>query len=189
VKGDISQLPFANIYGICVQISRGKSRVRRSPRDPLLLRFNKSIAGTVSRAELGNLLETFKTYILGSLSEQINALKIQYKKNYENVALSIFCPKCRKKHALRECPLDSKAIETCVICVDNHDTKECPSLPGLKFVFNDEGISEPVYPLYFIAKIPWKNPQPNQSQGFRSQQFASSSQNNWNLAWQPWAQP
>jgi hypothetical protein len=49
--------------------------------------------------------------------------------------------------------------------------------------------SEQVDPLYFIAKRPWKNPQPNQPQGFRPQQFAQSSQNNWNPAWQPWAQP
>jgi len=154
-----------------------------------LSRINKSATGTISKAELGNLLDTFKTDILGSLSEQIDTLKIQNKKNDENVALSIFCPKCRKKHALRECPLDSKAIETCVICANNHDTKECSSLPGLKAVFNDEGVSKPVDPLYFIAKRPWKNPQPNQSQGFRPQQFSQSSKNNWNLAWQPWAQP
>jgi len=128
-----------------------------------LSRINKSTVGTIIKLEIGNLLDTFKTDILGTLSEQINNLRIQNKQNFENVALSIFCPKCRKKHALRECPLDSKAIETCVICVDNHDTKECPSLPSLKAVFNDEGILELVDPLYFIAKRPWQNHQPNQS--------------------------
>jgi len=168
-KGYISQLPFVDICDLCVHISRGKERVGRSPRDPLLSRINKSTAGIVSREKIRNFLDTFKTDILGSLSEQIDTHKIQNKKNSKNAALSIFCPKCRKKHALRECPLDSKAIETCVICVDNHDTKECPSLLGLKAVFNDEGILEPVDSLYFIAKIPWQNPQPNQSQGFRPQ--------------------
>jgi len=94
-----------------------------------------------------------------------------------------------KERALRECPLDFKTIETCAIYADNHDTKECPSLPSLKVVFNDEGIPEQVEPLYFIPKRPWQNYQTNQPQGFRSQQFAQSSQNNWNPSWQPWAQP
>ena len=174
-KGDISQLPFEDICDLYVHISR--------PRDPPLLRINKFAVGTVSRAEIGNLLDTFKTNILGSLSEKIDTLKIQNKKNYENATLSIFCPKCRKKHAMRECPLDSKFIETCVICTDNHDTKECPSLLGLKVIFNDEGISELVDPLYFLAKIPWQNPKPNQPQGFIPQQFSQSSQSNWNPAW------
>jgi len=35
-KGDISQLPFVDICDLCVHISRGKARVGRSPRDPLL---------------------------------------------------------------------------------------------------------------------------------------------------------
>jgi len=102
--------------------------------------INKYVAGIVNRAKLGNFLDIFKIDILGSLSKHINTLKIQSKKNSENVALSIFCPKCQKKHALRECPLASKYVETCVICSDNHDTNECPSLPSIKAIFNDEGI-------------------------------------------------
>jgi len=125
----------------------------------------------------------FQTDILGSLSEQIDTLKLQNKQRFENVALSIFCPRGRKKHALRECSLELKTIETCAICTNNHDTKECPYLPSLKAIFTDEGILEQVEPLYFIAKIPWKNSQANQPQGFRSQQFSQSSQNNWNPSW------
>lgn len=134
------------------------------------------------------MLDTFKIYILGNLSEEIDILKIQNKKKYENVALSIFCPRCRKKHALRECPLDLKTRETCTICTDNHDSKECP-LPSLKVVFNNQLIPEHVDPLYFISKRPWHNSQTNQPQGFRSQQFSQSSQNNWNPSWQTWAHP
>lgn len=121
-------------------------------------RTNKSVAGTINRAEIGNFLDTFKENILKSLSEQIDTIKIQNKQNSESVSLSILCPKCQKKHALRECPLDSKAIETYVICEDNHDKEESPSLPGLEDIFNDEGMSEPIDPLYFIAKRPWRNP-------------------------------
>lgn len=109
-KGDISQLSFGDICELCIHISRGKARTGKNPRDPIMSRINKSVAGTVSRAEIGNLLDNFKTNILGSLSERIYTIKIQNKKNTKNVALSIFCPKCRNKHALRECPLDLKRV-------------------------------------------------------------------------------
>jgi len=70
-------------------------------------KINKSATGTVSRDEIGNLLDDFKTDILGCLNEQLYTLKIQNKKKAKNVSLSIFCSKCRKKHFLIECPLDS----------------------------------------------------------------------------------
>jgi len=92
--------------------------------------YNTS-AHQVSRAEICNLLDNFKIDILGSLSEQIDTLKVQNKKKVENVAFSIFCPKCRKKDALKECSLDLKSLETSVICVENHNTKEFPSIPSL----------------------------------------------------------
>ena len=81
------------------------------------------------------MLDEFKSEIFGSLSEKIDTLKLKNKKKVESDALAIFCPKCRKKHALRECPLDVKVVETCVICSEKHETKNCPSLPGLKAVF------------------------------------------------------
>lgn len=88
-------------------------------------------------------------------------------------------------------PLDLKIIETCVICAENHDTKECPSIPGLKVVFSEEGMWNNVDPHYFIAKIPRQDPHTNQTEGLNPQEFAQSSQNNWNppLPWEPWAHP
>lgn len=136
-KGDISQLSLGEICELCTHISRGKARTRKNSRDPLLSGINKFADGTISRKELGNFLENFKTNILESLSEQIDTLKIKNKQKAQNVALSIFCCKCINKHALRECPLDLKSIDTCVICVENHDTKECPSIPGIKFVYQE----------------------------------------------------
>lgn len=95
-------------------------------------RINKSAARTISRDELGNSFDKFKSIILGSLSEQIDTLKVKNKQMAKNDALSICFSKCRKKHALREFPLDIKSVETCVICAKNNDAKECPSIPGLK---------------------------------------------------------
>ena len=83
-------MSLGEICELCIHISRGKARTRKNPRDPLLSRINKSANGTVSRAELGNFLHSFKTDILGRLSEKIDTLKIQNKKKAENVALSIF---------------------------------------------------------------------------------------------------
>lgn len=134
---------------------------------------------------MGIFLDNFKTDILGSLSEQLDNLKIQNKKKTKNDALSIFCPKCRKKHALRECPLHS--LEFCVICAKNHNTKEWHSIPGLKVVFQDEVGASQVESLFFIAKTPWKNKKSNKTQGLNNQSYAQA-QNNWtaSVPWQPW---
>ena len=114
-KGYISHLSLREICELCIHISRSKERIRKNPRDPLLSRINKSTTGIVSRSELGNFIYNFKTYILGSLSEQIDTLKIQNNQKVENVAMSIFFPKCIKKHSLRDCPLDLESVETCLI--------------------------------------------------------------------------
>ena len=154
-KGDISQLPFSDITELCVHLSRGKSKTGKGPRDPSLVRANKSSTGSISRAEIGNMLDELKTNILGSLSEQLDTFKIQNKQKIEADALAIFCPKCRKKHALRECPLDAKSVETCMICSESHETKDCPSIPSLKVVFQEETIPNPTEPLCFVATRPW----------------------------------
>ena len=101
------------------------------------------------------MLDEFKIDILGSLSEQIDTLKLQNKKKSETDSLAIFCPKCRKKHALRECPLEAKVVETCVICSESHETKNFPSIPGLKAIFQEETTSNPTESLYFVSRIPW----------------------------------
>lgn len=97
-KGDISQLPLLDISELCIHISRGKSRVGINTRDYVFSRVNKSASGTVSREEIGNFLDEFKTDILESLSEQIDTLKLKNKQRDESDALSILCPKSRKKH-------------------------------------------------------------------------------------------
>ena len=115
-KWDIYHLSLPEISELCIHISRVNSRVGKNSRDSVISRINQYATGTISRDEIGNLLDEVKTNILGSLSEQIYTLKLKNKQRVESNALSIFCPKCRKKHALRECPLDLKSVETCVIC-------------------------------------------------------------------------
>ena len=78
-NGDISQFPLNDIGELCVHLSRGKSKTGKGPRDPSLVRVNKSTTRSGSRAENGNMLDEFKTNILGTLSEQLDTLKLQNK--------------------------------------------------------------------------------------------------------------
>ena len=78
-KGDISQLTLLEITELCINLSRGKSKTVKGPREPALARASKSASGIVSRSEIGHMLDDFKSEILGSLSEQIDILKLQNK--------------------------------------------------------------------------------------------------------------
>jgi hypothetical protein len=98
-----------------------------------MARVSKSASGLVSQTKPNNLLN-----ILRNLNEQTDMLR---KQNKQKVVGFIFCPKCRKKHALHECPLDN--IKMCKICARLHTTEDCPSLPGLKAVYqNDNGANK-----------------------------------------------
>ena len=79
------------------------------------------------------MLDEFKTDILGSLSEQLDTLKIHNKQKAEAEALAIFCPRCTKSNPRNECPLNS--IEVCSVCEENHSIDKCPSFPDLKAIY------------------------------------------------------
>jgi hypothetical protein len=67
-EGDISQLPFANICDLCKRYSRSRAKYGKGIRDVFPKVTKYVVGGGVSRIELGNLLENFKTKILGTLS-------------------------------------------------------------------------------------------------------------------------
>ena len=91
--------------------------------------------------------------MMSSISSGMDVLRVKQRKAVEDLTLGVFCLRCRKKHPLKECPLDK--VEVCHLCELNHDTKECPSLPQVK-EFLQESISD-VEKAYFIAqKKPWK---------------------------------
>ena len=83
---------------------------------------------------LENKIHKMKIEIMNIVSKQRDSLKFQQKLVEEQESLSIFCPKCRRNHVLRECPLDIKETNKCAICAKNHATKKCPSISGLKVV-------------------------------------------------------
>ena len=77
--GDISHKTFAQICEMCRKYSRSRGKVGRNlqesyNRNP---KGNTSSSGGVTRIELGNLLEKFKTDILGEMGSQLDDLQAE----------------------------------------------------------------------------------------------------------------
>jgi hypothetical protein len=101
--GDISHLPFPKIAELCKKYSRGKAKREIGQRD-IVTKSTKSISNGVTKTELGNLFERFKTDIMNTFGSQLDMLKAKQKQEEQEKVLAICCPTCRKKHGLRECP-------------------------------------------------------------------------------------
>jgi hypothetical protein len=197
-SGDIYQKNFETISELCRTYSRSKGKATKSVREPVNKNTKTSTSGGVTRVELGNLLDNFKTDLLGTIGSQLDTLKIKRKQEEEHPVLSIFCPKCRKRHPLRECPLDN--ISVCAICTEKHKIEDCPSLPGLQAIF--KGGEAPG--TSFAPKKPWqpRNPNANAYQEPSPQSssyyppFSQQQQHPWNwpncppqnVPTQPWYQ-
>ena len=80
--GDIYFLPFDQISDLCRKYSRGKAKIGKDSRDSLS-KVSKSALGSVTRVELGNLLENFKTDLLSTLSSHIDTLQVKKKEEKE----------------------------------------------------------------------------------------------------------
>jgi len=65
--GDVSHLPFVQFFDLCRRYSLSRAKYGKGVR-VTLTRDTKYVVGGVSRMELGNLLENFKTNILGTIS-------------------------------------------------------------------------------------------------------------------------
>ena len=139
---DVSHKSFEDIVEMCRKYSRSKAKAGKG------VRAVKSSSGGITGLELGNLLENFKIDTLGTISAQMNTLNI--KKKFEDEALSIFCSRCKKKHPIKNCPLNS--ISVCGVCVEDHTTEDCPSLPGLQAIY--KGAKDPV--AQQGQRKPWK---------------------------------
>ena len=83
--GNISHKTFAQISEMCKNYSGSRGKVVKKFRDP----FNRNVRGNipssggVTRVELGNLLENFKTYILGAMGSQLDALQAKKRQDEE----------------------------------------------------------------------------------------------------------
>jgi len=92
VNGDIYQLDYDDIKRIFKNHSRSWRKKGRRNRG-LVPQYSNSIARINN--ELGGLIEYMKIGILHSFSMQMDTLQI--KKEEEEKALDIYCPKCTKK--------------------------------------------------------------------------------------------
>ena len=86
-SGDVSHKSFTQIREMCRNYSKSRGKVGINILEP----YNRNLKGNtpstvgVTRMELGNLLENFKTDILGAMGSQLDALqvKIGKKKNVQ----------------------------------------------------------------------------------------------------------
>ena len=140
--GDISHKTFAQIYEICINYSKSRGKVGTNIREPYNRKpkRNTSSSGGVTRIELGNLLENFKTDILGAMGFQLDALQAKTRKEEDCATMTILYPRCRTKHPQQEFPLNN--IIACYICMEDHTTKHFPSFPGLQAIYKSGDVGE-----------------------------------------------
>jgi hypothetical protein len=132
-SGEISHKPFSEICEMCKNYSRSGAKIGKNVQDPYNEILKLVSVGGITREEIGNLLENFKIDILSTIGSQLDTLKIKKKQEEENVAMSIYCPRCRRNHSSRECPLDN--ISVCEFYTKDHSTDKCPSLLGLLAIY------------------------------------------------------
>eukprot|EP00253_Pinus_taeda_P017200 PITA_17200 len=183
-KGDISTLPFEEIVDLCEKYSRSKAR---NGKRAISSKATKSASASVTRVEIGNLLEEFKTNLLSTLGTQIDTLKAKKRQEEEDQIMVVFCPKCRKKHALKECPLEN--IQVCAFCTENHDIFHCYKVKILQNC--NVAANTDMENVYFMgAKIPWQPRTPSPAGMFPNQnlQFPAQDQMYAQNSWNPYPQ-
>ena len=86
------------------------------------------------------------------LTTQLDVMQAKQKQMEVEQNLAIFCPRCKKKHSHKECPLD--VVQTCAICTKDHLTESCPSLPKLKAIYK-EAEEEPESVYFLNQRCQW----------------------------------
>ena len=77
-KGDIYQENFADIIDLCIRSLRGNTKLKPLEHD-IFVSDNRILVEGVTHAEIGNLLENFKTTILGMLTTQLGITQAKQK--------------------------------------------------------------------------------------------------------------
>lgn len=90
----------------------------------------------VIKGKITNLLESFKMNILSTLSNSLDQFKEAKNKEEVGKFLSIYCPKCAKRHGQNECLLNK--IRICNIYQDPHETNDFLALPQIKTIYQLE---------------------------------------------------
>ena len=77
-KGDLYQENFDDIIDLCIRCSRGSTRLKPAERD-MIARDSKIFGESITRTEIRNRLEDFKTNILGTLTTQLDIMQAKQK--------------------------------------------------------------------------------------------------------------
>jgi hypothetical protein len=142
-SGDIFDKPFSEICEMCKNYSRSRAKTGKNVRGPYNRNLKPVSSGGITREEIGNLLENFKIDILSTIGSQLDTLNIKKKQEEKNAAMTIYCPRCRRKHSSRECPLDN--ISVCGFFIEDHSTEKFPSFPGLLSIYRSGDPGESSY--------------------------------------------
>lgn len=94
---------------------------------------NTPSSSTFIKHKIGNMLEDFKSDMMHAFSLKMDTMLVKRKQEEAERALNIFCPRYTREHPRNECPLNF--IEVCLVYEENHATDKCPSLLGLKAVY------------------------------------------------------
>lgn len=105
-KGDISKISFEDICDIC----RNYSRSHRSIRENSSKFSTMGNASSISKREIGNLLEDLKIDLLNHMGKQIDTLYSSRKHEEVEKALAIYCSTYRKKHGPEDCPYNQTYV-------------------------------------------------------------------------------
>ena len=101
----------------------------------------------------------------------------------------VFCPKCQKKHALKDCPLQN--IQVCAFCIGNHDIFHFSKVKILHNCNVEATKTEMENVSFMGAKKPWQPRPPHPAGMFPNQnlqfpvQDQMYAQNSWNVP-MPW---
>jgi hypothetical protein len=149
-SGDISHKPFSKIYEMCKNYSRSRAKTGKNVWDPYSRNLKPVSSGGITRIDIGSLLEKFKIDILITIGSHLETLNIKKKREEENAAMSIFFPRCRRKHSSRECPLDNISVSG--FYIKDHSTEKCPSFLVLLDIYRNGYLGESSY----APRRPWQ---------------------------------
>lgn len=91
----------------------------------------------ISKGDLNDMLTTVKEDILTEVMTYLKNLSTKFKSKGQEPPLAIFCPTCKKRHGLNECPLN--IVEVCRVCDEkDHDEKNYPQLQCVKAAIQSE---------------------------------------------------
>lgn len=133
-SGDIFQLSFYDIKTLCQNYSRDIMRKGRALKSIRIIECNSKGGNGVTKGEITNLLEYFKTNILSTFSNSLDQFKVVKNKEEAKNLLSVYCPKCAKRHAQNECPLNK--IRICNFYEDPYEIYDCLHYHKLKIYIN-----------------------------------------------------